>query len=174
MRISKRLAALGAVAAIAITAGMAQAAPTSAWQGEPPMKDGGWHAVSVDTTALIMADSEGAERHGSEARMWVAILFNDPQDSKGGAYSALLTRSSFDCSAQTWHPLHMRTLDAGGGVLASFDASSAPVAKADGGQEKLLAIACNPASVGADSPAMNDLMVAREAYVELVKDGKIT
>ena len=158
-RVSKILA--GAAAALAMAGGVAMAA-TSAWQGEAPVHNAGWQVVSLDKDALILFEGDGIERHGNEARMWVAVLFSKPRDNGGKSYSMLLARNSFDCSAKTWRPVTMQTLDASGSVVETKDLSSVAAQAADGGQEALLDKACNPKSVAADEK-MEDVVIAQSA-----------
>ena len=174
MRISKGMIGVAAAAAAMAMAGGVAWAGTSAWQGDPPVKTGGWRPIGVDAKAMVMVEGDGIERHGNEARMWVAIVFSEAQTASSGPYSALLTRSSFDCQAHTWHPINMQTLNETGATLTTVDVSTVAAAAAgpDSGQAKLLGIACDPTSLG-DAPKMDDLMIARQAFVQMVQEGKI-
>ena len=161
----------GAAAALAMAGGVAMAA-TSAWQGEAPLRNAGWQVMSVDATALIMFEGDGVERHGSEARMWVALLFSKPQDNGGKSYSMLLARNSFDCNAKTWRPVTVATFDAAGNPVESKETSSAAAQKVDGVQAEMLDKACNPKTV-ADDDKMTDVLIAHAAYLQLIEQGKI-
>jgi hypothetical protein len=161
-----------AVAASLTMAGGVASAATSAWQGEAPLKNAGWQVVSVDKDALVMFEGDGVERHGVEARLWVALLFSKPQDSNGGAYSVMLVRNSFDCQAKTWRPITLQTLDASGAVLDTVDASSKGPVAAEGTNATLLEKACTPTAAKPDDK-MDDLLAAQMAYLALIKDGKI-
>jgi hypothetical protein len=170
MRVSKLLAGVSVASSLILAAGAAWAA-TSAWQGDPPLKEGGWRVISVDKSSLIMIEGDGIERRGNEARMWVALLFPQPQTGSSKPYSVLLARSSFDCSAKTWRPITLETLDANGAVVSNVDATSKPSEPAEGFQADLLAKACNPSTL--DVKKMDDVMGVHGAYVSMVADGSI-
>lgn len=169
MKIFKFIA--GAAAALTLTGGAAFAAP-SAWQGDAPMHNANWMMVSGDKEALIMYENDGIERHGSEARMWVALLFSQPQGSGDKAYSILLARNSFDCSAKTWKPITMIALNASGSVVDTKDLTGSQAQAAEGGSATIMDKAC-AGSVSSGSDKLDDIVIAHAAYLQLVADGKI-
>lgn len=164
--IKVRAAAVTIATAAFAVAGGAWAA-TSAWQGDPPITDGGgWKIADIGAATVVVIDSDGIERRGDEARAWVAVLFLEPQKDEGRTVAILMARNSYDCRTGTWKTVSKRQLDEAGRVVSGGDVIPGQPKVAEDLQAKLLKAVCEPASLDGDK--MTDLVVARDAFVKVM------
>lgn len=138
---------------------------------EPP-KGASWRLMGADNRALVLADANSLVKVGDESHIWVTMIYSATQNGGGVAYEMSQTRQVFDCKKRVWRIVQIRLLDGAGKAVYAAPPPKADTGRPVGagtGEAQLMAAACIPSTLGTSEPQPN-LQVARDAYLEIVRD----